>query len=86
MCIVEIVVDFVVEVECVLILCVCNRIFIECKEVIVVINVVCCYYLLIEEFSNDKKEFYGFLMSEGVSNLGLELGRSVCEFVCEVRF
>ncbi|XP_073391105.1 uncharacterized protein [Physcomitrium patens] len=59
------------------------RTFIECKEVTAVINVACCYHLLTEESSNDKKEFYGFPMSEGVSNLGLELGRSARELACE---
>lgn len=60
------------------------RIFIECKEVVFVINVGCCYNLLLEEISNvDKKIFvFGFFMSEVVVNLGLDLGRSVCDFVC----
>lgn len=61
------------------------RTFIECKEVAAVINVGCCYNLLSDETSNDRKELYGFPMSSTVGNLGLQLERSARDLACQVR-
>ncbi|KAG0613832.1 hypothetical protein M758_6G132500 [Ceratodon purpureus] len=59
------------------------RTFIECEDVVAVINVTCCYHLLTEESNNDTKELSGFPMSETVANLGLQIGRSARELACE---
>jgi hypothetical protein len=62
------------------------RAFIGCKEVAAVINVGCCYNLLSDEASNDeRKELYGFPMSDTVGKLGLQVGRSARDLACQVR-
>ena len=45
----------------------------------------CCYNLSSDETSNDRKELYGFPMSDAVGNLGLQLDRSARDLACQVR-
>lgn len=59
------------------------RTFLECKEVKALISIGCCYNLLSEDCNDNKLDCYGFPLSNGVTSLGIHVGRNGRDLACQ---